>query len=95
MGYFALMSGNRVEHVVVAESAEDIVGGADYYTAVDVTDLYPRPSVNWTLENNIWYPDTLTGVSKTLWNGIGFDTPVEVHEEKPVSKLKSLFGGKK
>ena len=45
----ALMSGNRVENVIVGELA-------DYPGSIDVTTLNPRPAAGWTRENGVFAP---------------------------------------
>jgi len=95
MAYIALMDGNQVKHLVVATLGQDLGPDVAHLTQVDVTDAEPRPTVGWTFENGVWYPDTLTGVSRTLWNGTGFDEAEEVIEVEEVPQRKSLFRKRK
>lgn len=45
MKKFALVGGGRVANIVVAEDASKIGPAADAFTAIDITDMDPAPSV--------------------------------------------------
>lgn len=85
MAYFALLDGNKVVNVLVADSVAALGEAGLIYTPVDVTQEAIRPSVDWTLENGIWYPNTLSEASRPLWTASGFVTAIdaEVIEETP------------
>jgi hypothetical protein len=88
MAYYALLDGNKVVNVLVADSVADLGEAGQLYTAVDVTHQAVRPAAGWTLENEIWYPETIAGVARSLWNGAGFDAVIEAEEEAPAIEDK-------
>ena len=56
MANFALLSNGKVVHHHVAASIAELGNDALIYDVVDVTTVYPQPSVNWTLEDGVWFP---------------------------------------
>lgn len=73
MRYFALLTGNTVTNVIVANAWP---GG------IDVTDLNPRPSIGWTYDGVTFSPPvptpvTLTQIERTQL--LARMTPVELH----------------
>lgn len=95
MAYFALLDGNKVVNVLVADSVADLGEEALIYAPVDVTYEAIRPSVDWTLENGIWYPNTLSEAIRPLWTASGFESAIDAEVvdtpavEAPKKKEKS------
>lgn len=59
MKYVALLSGNVVNNVVVADDNDDIAAFPALFncdSAVDVSNADPRPGPGWTLTDNKWRP---------------------------------------
>ena len=75
MANYALLSNGKVINHLLAASVADLGEQASIYDVVDVTTVYPQPSVNWTLEGDVWFPPRTTDKSKTDWNGAGFNDP--------------------
>lgn len=86
MAYFALLDGNKVVNVLVADSVAALGEQGLIHTPVDVTYESIRPSVDWTLEDGVWYPNTLSEAARPLWTASGFVNAIdaEVIEEAPV-----------
>lgn len=48
---YAVMNGNVVQNTIVADKK---FVDKFYKDAIDITDLEVRPSIGWTLENDLW-----------------------------------------
>jgi hypothetical protein len=75
MANYALLSNGKVINHLLAASVADLGEQASIYDVVDVTNVYPQPSVNWTLEGDVWFPPRTLDKTKTDWNGAGFNDP--------------------
>jgi hypothetical protein len=56
MANYALLSNNKVVHHHIAASLADLGNDALIYEVVDVSGIYPQPSVGWTREDGVWFP---------------------------------------
>ena len=99
MAKYALIDGNEINQVIVAENEEGLGVLGELFPAMDISHLTPQPSKGWTLEDGIFYPPRLQPSAKALWNGTTFtDSEVidaEVVEETPAIEEKTSTRKKK
>ena len=86
MAQYALLDGENVIQVLVADDEASLGVMGQIYETVDVTHTTPQPSRGWKLKAGIWTPPGILPTREHLWNGNGFDDDNiidgEVVEEK-------------
>lgn len=99
MAKYALIDGNEVNQVIVAENEEGLGVLGELFPSIDVTYLTPQPSKGWTYEGGIFYPPKLQPSAKALWDGTTFTNSeiidAEVIEETPAIEEKTSTRKKK
>jgi len=99
MAKYALLDGNQVTQVLVADNEDGLGVIGQLFQSIDITYVTPQPSKGWTLEDGVFYPPRLQPSAKALWNGTTFtDSEIidaEVVEEAPAVEAPTTTRKKK
>lgn len=88
MAKYALVDGDRITQVQVAESEDALGPLALLFEVVQIDGLDPEPSRDWERVNGVWCPPGVPEAAKELWDGTGFngteaiEAPAEEDEEE-------------
>lgn len=92
MAKYALVDGDRITQVQVAESEDALGPLALLFEVVQIDGLDPEPARDWERVNGVWAPPGVPEAAKALWNGVGFEGAAEIEapeeEEAPAKKGK-------
>jgi hypothetical protein len=86
MAKYALLEGNKIASVHVADSIEALGDFNLLFEVVEVTGLDPEPARGWERHEGAWVPPAVPEAAKALWNGTGFDDANAIEapaEEEP------------
>ena len=92
MAKYALVDGDRITQVQVADSEDALGPLALLFEVVQIDGLDPEPSRDWERVNGVWCPPGLPEDAKALWNGAGFEdaaaleAPADEEEEEEDDK---------
>lgn len=87
MAKYALVDGDKITQVQVADSIDALGPLGLIFEVVDITGLDPEPSRGWERHDNGWCPPAVTDAAKALWTGAGFEA-AEEEETKAVEAPK-------
>ena len=88
MAKYALVDGDRITQVQVAENEDALGPLALLFEVVQIDGLDPEPSRDWERVNGVWCPPGVPEAAKALWDGVGFngaeaiEAPAEEDEEE-------------
>jgi hypothetical protein len=94
MAQYALLDGENVIQVLVADNEASLGVMGQIYETVDVTHTVPQPSRGWKLKAGVWTPPGILPNREHLWNGINFDDDNIIDAEE-IEPTKALTDGKK
>lgn len=78
MAKYALVDGDRITQVQVAESEDALGPLALLFEVVQIDGLDPEPSRDWERVNGVFCPPGVPEAAKALWNGVGFEGAAEI-----------------
>ena len=75
MATYALISGNSVVNVVVADTEADLGVMANIYDVKNISGLNPQPSKGWVVSGDTYIPPKVGAAAAANWHGAGFNAP--------------------
>jgi len=81
MATYALISGNSVVNVVVADTEADLGPVANVYDVKNISGLNPQPSKGWAVSGDTFIPPKVGAAAAANWHGAGFTGEASNSEE--------------